>query len=147
MSFENRRYEMNWSPILQPFEEGTATVAALAITAGIGVGLNWLRGHLTALNGAATASSMASMNSIVQSATANASGSMIADIRAGILDLADPAGLKTAAATAAAAVATKVPVALAALQPAEGAVAEMVLQKTHLALAGAAAVSPPKTSA
>jgi hypothetical protein len=138
---------MNWSPLLQPIEEGAATVAALAITAGIGVALKWLRAHLTAVNGAATASSMASMNSIVQSATTNASGSIVADIRKGILDVADSAGLQTAAATAAAAVAAKVPVALAALQPAEGAVAEMVLQKTHLALAGSATTLPSKASA
>jgi hypothetical protein len=146
MLSENRRNEMNWSPLLQPIEEGAATVAALAITAGIGVGLKWLRAHLTALNGAATASSMASMNGIVQSAATNASGSIVADIRAGILDIADSAGLQTAAATAAAAVAAKVPVALATLEPAEGAVAEMVLQKTHLALAGVATALPPKAS-
>jgi hypothetical protein len=138
---------MNWLPILQPFEEGAATVAAVAITAGIGIALKWLRAHLTAVNGAATASSMANMNSIVQSATTNASGSIVADIRAGILDVADSAGLRTAAANAAATVATKVPAALAALQPAEGAVAEIVLQKTHLALAGAAAAPFAKASA
>jgi hypothetical protein len=138
---------MDWTPILQPLEEGAVTVAGLTFTAGIGLGLSWLRGHVTALNSAAAATTLASMNTIVQSAAANASGSIVADIRAGKLDLADAAGLKAAATDAATAVGAKVPAALAVLQPAAGAVAEMVLQKTHLALAATTTSTPAKASA
>ncbi len=132
---------MDWTPLLTIFEKGTVTAAGLAATGGISLAAAWLRKHLPVLGGAAASTTLANMNTIVQSAVSNAAGAVVAQIQTGQLSLTDKAGLQAAASLAAEAVKAKVPQALSILQPAEGVIAEMVLQKAHLAVAAPAVAS------
>ena len=124
---------MDFTPILQPIEEGVVTMAGLAITAGVGLGLKWASSHLAFLRTAAGVKMVSEANSVVQSAALNASASIVAGIQSGRIDPTNRAGLMIAATDLVSSVKAKVPDAVAILRPAEGAIAGMIADKAVLA--------------
>ena len=121
--------------LLQPIEEGLVSLAAVALTAGASLLTVWAQQHFTLANTAAAKSMEASANAVLQSATQNAAGDVIAGIKSGAIDLNDAAGLRRAAMSAALTIETKVPEAVALLRPSITVLADMALQKAHLAMA------------
>ncbi|HET6610127.1 MAG TPA: hypothetical protein VFG62_25910 [Rhodopila sp.] len=139
---------MDLTPILQPLAEGAVTAAGLAITAGVGLGLKWLSAHLAILRTTEAQKMIVGANAIVQAAAENASSKIVADIQAGRLDPTNRAGLVMAASDLVSSVKGKVPDAVALLQPAEGAIAGMIVDKAiaqNTKLVAAAPVVAPVT--
>jgi hypothetical protein len=121
--------------LLQPLEEALVSAAAAGVLAGAGAITYWAQKHFAFARTAAARSIEANANAVLQSATQNAAGDIVKGIKDGSIDLNNAAGIRSAAEAAARTVALKVPDAIDTLQPGLTTLADMVVQKAHLAMA------------